>query len=87
VLDHYYSFFWLSVLFVAIVDGSVAVRVKRTSTKDIVTEAQAVVHQALQTQAIKNFGGYKKIWIFQLVGWRIWNFSNESLILIRNYFK
>jgi len=69
------------------VDGSVAVRVKRTSTKDIVTEAQAVVHQALQTQAIKNFGGYKKIWIFQLVGWRIWNFSNESLILIRNYFK
>jgi len=72
------------------VDGSVAVRVKRTSTKDIVTEAQAVVlqvPQALQTQAIKNFGGYKKIWIFQLVGWRIWNFSNESLILIRNYFK
>jgi len=69
------------------VDGSVAVRVKRTSTKDIVTVAQNLVHQALQTQAIKNFGGYKKIWIFQLVGWRIWNFSNESLILIRNYFK
>jgi len=34
-------------LFVAIVDGSVAVRVKRTSTKDIVTKAQAVVPQAL----------------------------------------
>jgi len=58
------------------VDGSVAVRVKRTSTKDIVTVAQNLVPQALQTQAIKNFGGYKKIWNIQLVGWRIWNISN-----------
>jgi len=58
------------------VDVCLAISVKRTSTKDIVTEAQAVVPQALQTIAIKNFGSYKKNWKIQLVGWRIWNISN-----------